>query len=137
LASDDDFSIGVVLVYYRTVMDASGVMDEVNLSGTCYPIYWDYTYGNRLFLASQYERVDIVNGLGTVTPTFFDTIGGEASQHGRMRITMEFPVNTSSVRLYVAPRSQGTEPAPNNFWGAVVGADTGTMKIETETGVSQ
>jgi len=134
-AGDDDFALGVVLVYYRTVL-AAGSADEVPLNGICYPIYWDYTFTSRLFLAAQYERVDIRDGLGTVAPTFFNTIGGDPALQGRMRITMDFPVNFESVRLQVAPRSSGKQPDPNNFWGAVVGADSGKLRIETETGVS-
>jgi len=133
--AEDDFAVGVVLVYYRTAFDTSGNSDERNLNGTCYPIYWDYTFGNRLFLAAQYERVDIRDGLGTVAPTFFNTIGG-TDQHGRMRITIDFPVNLENVRIHIAPRSMGKINAPNNFWGVVVGADSGRMKIETETGVT-
>src|SRR5204862_506716 len=73
--TDDDFAMGVVLVYYRSVIDTGGNSDEVNLSGTSYPIYWDFEFQNRLFLVAQYERVDIRDGLGTVAPTFFNTIG--------------------------------------------------------------
>src|SRR5439155_1635977 len=135
--TDDDFAMGVVLVYFRTVIDTGGNSDEVNLSGTSYPIYWDFEFQNRLFLGAQYERVDIRDGLGTVAPTFFNTIGGQTSLEGRMRIAMDFPVGSDSVRVYAAPRSMGKQTSPNNFWGTVVGADSGTMKIETETGVTQ
>ena len=136
-AADDDFAVGVVLVYFRTVFDQTGNSDETNLNGTSYPVYWDFEFSTRLFLGAQYERVDIRDGLGTVAPTFFNTIGGTPALEGRMRIAMDFPVGTDSVRLYVAPRSMGKQTSPNNFWGAVVGADSGTMRIETETGVAQ
>src|SRR5207249_3930605 len=53
----DDPAIAVTLIYYRTTFDTSGNSDEQSLNGTCYPIYWDYTFTNRLFLAAQYERV--------------------------------------------------------------------------------
>lgn len=131
----DDYAVGVLLTYYRTTFDAQSNSDEVNLNGTCYPIYWDYTFANRLFLAAQYERVDIRDGEGSVAPTFFNTIGGDPNLNGKMRIAMDFPINSETVRLYVAPRSMGTEVTPNNFWGTVVGADTGKMRIQTDTGV--
>ncbi len=136
-AQDDDFAMGVVLVYYRTILNQSGNSDETELNGTSYPIYWDFEFATRLFLGAQYERVDIRDGLGTVAPTFFNTIGGAPVEEGRMRIAMDFPVGSDSVRLYVAPRSMGKQTAQNNFWGVVVGADSGTMRIETETGISQ
>jgi hypothetical protein len=135
-AAEDDFAVGVILRYYQTTFDNSGNSDERNLNGTAYPIYWDYTFQNRLFLAAQYERVDIREGIGTVAPTFFNTIGGDAAQQGRMRVAMDFPVNQENVRVYVAPRSMGKAlPPVSYFWGTVVGADTGTMRVQTDTGV--
>lgn len=136
----DDPAFAVVLYYYQTFYDSSSRGDEKNLNGTSYPIYWDYLFSTRLFLAAQYERVDIRDGIGTVAPTFPNTItppGGDASLQGRQRIAMDFPVNAENVRLYVAPRDMGTEAAPNNFWGTVVGASTGTLRIQTDTGVDQ
>lgn len=132
----DEFAVGVILYYYRTALGSSGASDEVNLSGTCYPIYWDSTFTSRLYLGAQYERVDILQGTGTVAPTFPDVIGGDSSLHGRMRIAMDFPVNGESVRLYVAPRCMGWQDTPNNFWGTIVGADDGTLHMETDTGVT-
>ena len=132
----DDYAIGIVLYYYRTTDDDSGNSVETNLNGTIYPIYWDYTYVDRLYLASQYESVAITAGLGTVAPTFFDTIGGDSAYAGRMRVTIELPINGQVVRLHVAPRSMGITGAANTFWGTVVGADTGTMQIVTESGVN-
>ncbi len=134
----DDPAFAVVLLYYQTTFDTQGNSDEKNLSGTSFPIYWDYLYSARLFLAAQYERVDIREGIGTVAPTFPNTItppGGDPQLQGRQRITMDFPVNAENVRLYVAPRDMGTETDPNNFWGTVVGADTGSLRIQTDTGV--
>ncbi len=138
-AAKDDFAIGIVLVYYRTQFDANNNSNEANLNGTCYPIYWDYTFGFRLFLTAQFERADIRNGITSpsLDPTFFGNIGGDPAQEGRMRVTIDLPVNSNSVRLYTAPRSMGSAAAPNNFWGTVVGADTGTMRIDVENGVSK
>lgn len=139
-ATADDPAFAVILHYYQTFYDSSNGGDEKSLNGTSYPIYWDYLFSTRLFLASQYERVDIRAGIGTVAPTFPNTItppGGDASLQGRQRITMDFPVNGENVRLYVAPRDMGTEAAPNNFWGVVVGASTGSLQFQTDTGVNQ
>ncbi len=130
--ADDDFGIGVILTYYRTSLDAQGNSDEVDLAATAYPIYRDYTFDNRLFLGAQYEQVDIRNGIGTVAPTFYNTIGGDATLQGRMRITMDFPVGSESLRIETAPRSSGKIGSDNNFWGVVVGADTGTIRLDAE-----
>ncbi|MEP6756397.1 MAG: hypothetical protein ABJA67_12910, partial [Chthonomonadales bacterium] len=87
----DDFAIAVVIFYYQTTFDNNSNADEANLNGTCFPVYWDYTFGNRLFLAAQYERIDIRDGIGTVAPTFFNNIGGDPTLNGQMRIAMDFP----------------------------------------------
>ena len=50
--------------------------DETNLNGTSFPIYWDYTFSNRLFLGAQYERVDIRDGIGS---GIVMTLGADAS----------------------------------------------------------
>ncbi len=130
--TDDDYALGVILMHYQTAYDALGNSDEVDLNATGYPIYRDYTFDNRLFLGAQYERVDIRNGIGTVAPTFFNTIGGEPGEAGRMRITMDFPVGSEAVRVEAAPRSSGTDAQPNTLWGVVVGADTGTIRLEAD-----
>jgi len=130
--TDDDFGIGLILAYYRTALDAQGNSDETDLAATAYPIYRDYTFDNRLFLGAQYEQVDIRSGLGTVAPTFFNTIGGDAALEGRMRITMDLPVAAQSLRIETAPRSSGKIGAQNNFWGVVVGADTGTIRLDAD-----
>lgn len=134
--NDDDFAFASVLYYYQTTFDTQGNSDEVNLSGTSYPIYWDFNFSTRLFLAAQYERVDILQGQGAVAPTFFNTIGAP-DDNGRMRVAIDFPINLLNNRQYVAPRSMGKTDAPNNFWGVVVGADTGKVRIQTDTGVDQ
>lgn len=128
----DDFGLGVILLYYRTAMASGGVSDEIDLNATVYPIYRDYTLANRLFIGAQYEQVDIRSGIGSVAPTFFNTIGGDAGQEGRMRITMDFPIASEGLRLETAPRSSGRIGSPNNFWGVVVGADAGTIQIEAD-----
>ncbi|MGC8666927.1 MAG: hypothetical protein ACP5VE_02260 [Chthonomonadales bacterium] len=133
-AGQDDYALAVVLVYYKTVITSGGNSDETELNGICFPIYWDYTFQNRLFLGAQYERVDIQSGVGAVSPVFLNSVGGDANLHGMMRITIDFPVNLEVARLSVAPRSMGTATAPNNFWGTIIGADTGTVRIQTENG---
>jgi hypothetical protein len=131
----DDYSVAVVLEHYVTTFDTQGNSDEVSVNGTSYPIYWDYNFSTRLFLGAQYERVDLgvaAAGEGSVAPTFFDTIGGDPGLSGRMRIAIDFPLNFQNVRLYVAPRSMGTLDVPSTFWGVVVGADTGKIRIEAD-----
>lgn len=129
---NDDFGVALFLSYYRTTFDASGNSDELNVNGTGYPIYWDYTFTSRLFLGAQYERFDIgsdIAGEGSLAPGFFNTLGGDPGLESRMRITIDLPVQGESLRLWLAPRNSGTQQQPNNFWGVVVGADTGVVRI--------
>ena len=134
-AALDDPALAIVLVYYRTTLDASNISNELPLSGTCYPIYWDYTYTNRLFLGAQYERLDVRNGEGSIVPVFPNTLGGTDTS-GRMRITIDLPINYETVRLYTAPRQMGPLETPSTIWGSLIGADTGIVQLDTETGVS-
>ncbi len=144
--TSDDYGIAVILVYYATSVDANNVSNETNLSGTCYPIYWDYTYQNRLFLGAQNEQVSIVNGISSpsLAVDFLNTLGGNPSLNGMMRITMDFTVNLSRTTLYVAPRNMGhlenlevgQSGATGWVWGTVVGADTGKMHVDASNGVT-
>ncbi len=128
----DDYGVGCVFSHYTTAFDAQGNSDEVDKAGTVYPIYTDYTTTTRFFLGAQYERADIQDGVGSVAPTFFNTIGGDPTHAGRMRVVMDFPVNGLNSRLAMAPRAMGTLAAPRNFWGVVVGADSGVVRMEAD-----
>lgn len=118
----------VFLTYFQTTQTTNG-WDESLLSGTCYPVYWDYQL-NRLTLSPQYERVDIRVGSGSVVPSF---IGDETANQ---RLTIDFAVGTESVRLaYPSSKVQGSN-FQNDFFGVVYGLDNGSVKIELENGVS-
>jgi hypothetical protein len=144
--SDDAFGYGFTLIYYLTAFDAQGNSNEIPLSGTAYPVYWDYNFQNRLSLGLSYDQVLIgrpAPGEGSVAPIFFNALGGDTTLEGRMRVAVDFPINIENVRLYTAPRSMGKQKQPtqddpnppltfNNFWGAVVGVDTGKIHIEAD-----
>ncbi|HZT41215.1 MAG TPA: FlgD immunoglobulin-like domain containing protein [Chthonomonadaceae bacterium] len=117
--------VAVFLVYYQTTPTG----DEQDLSGTIYPIYWDYTFTNHLTFQSGTSVVAISNGFGTVAP-FLQNIGSPDT----MRIAMDFPINSEYVRVYFPANETGTESNPNDFSGVVVGADTGTLGVTFEGG---
>ncbi len=131
----DLYSVALVMYYYETTWNGTQ-SDETGLNAASYPIYWDYTYTARFNLGAQYERVQFgeggIDGIGTVTPGFPDTLGGDATLYSRMRVAVDMPVRAEYARFYVAPRSAGTLQNPNNFWGVVVGANSGTVKIEAD-----
>lgn len=120
----DNPGISIVLLHYQTTTDG----DEIPLNGVCYPIYWDYTQQNRLFLSAQYERIDIVDGEGTVAPLFIN-IGGA------QRVLLDLPLGGLYLRIPFAPGYGGTKNSPNNLYGAVLGLDSGTVHISSSLGV--
>lgn len=120
----DNPGISMVVMYYQTTADG----DEIPLNDVCYPIYWDYNQQNRLFLGAQYERIDIVDGEGTVAPLFIN-IGGA------QRVLIDLPLGGLHLRIPFAPGYGGTKTNPNNLYGAVLGLDSGTVHISSNIGV--
>jgi hypothetical protein len=127
-AQGDDSGAAIFLVYYRT--DNTG--DEFDLNGTANLVYWDYNFANRLFLPS-FETATITNGFGTVSP-FFSGIGGTDPFVDKMRVAIDIPVNKEYVRLYFPTGYTGTQAAPNDLSGVVVGADSGSVTVTYEGG---
>lgn len=120
----DNPGISIVVIHYQTTADG----DEVPLSDVCYPIYWDYNQQNRLFLGAQYERVDIIDGEGTVAPLFIN-IGGA------QRVLIDLPLGGLHLRIPFAPGYGGTKTNPNAVYGAVLGLDSGTIHVSSSLGV--
>jgi hypothetical protein len=120
----DNPGISIVLMYYLTTADG----DEIPLNGVCYPIYWDYNQQNRLFLGAQYERIDIVDGQGTVAPLFIN-IGGA------QRVLVDLPLEGLHLRIPFASGFGGTKTNPNNLYATVLGLDSGTVHIRNSLGV--
>lgn len=116
--------ISIVLIYYQTGADGN----ETPLNDVCYPTYWDYNQQNRLYLGAQYERIDIINGEGTVAPQFIN-IGGP------QRVLIDLPVAGLHLRIPYAAGYGGTKDSPNNLYGAVLGMDTGTVEVTSSLGV--
>lgn len=115
--------ISIVLLHYQTTPTG----DEIPLNDVCYPIYWGFDQ-QRLFLGAQYERVDIVDGEGTVAPLFI-SIGGA------QRVFIDLPLGGLHLRIPFAPGHGGTTANPNNLYGAVLGLDSGTVHIRSSLGV--
>lgn len=125
----DEKAVFIVFLTYFQAMQTTNGWDESLLSGTCYPVYWDYQF-NRLTLSPQYERVDIRVGSGSVVPSF---IGDETANQ---RLTIDFAVGTESVRLaYPSGKVQGAN-FQNDFFGAVYGLENGSVQIQLENGVN-
>lgn len=120
-AQGDDSGAAIFLVYYQTTTTG----DELDRNGTANLVYWDYSFINRLFLPS-FDIATITDGFGSVAP-FFTNIGGNPAD--KMRVAIDIPVNKEYVRIYFPAGETGTEEAPNDFSGVVVGADTGNLSV--------
>lgn len=121
-ATHPEDGAGVIELAYQTT--ATG--DEIDSSGTSYPIFYDNTFANRLTLSGGDAPVLIANGEGTTAP-YFTNIGSPPT----MRITMDFPFMGTSQRIFFPANEATTGTAANltfnDFYGVVVGSDTGTL----------
>ncbi len=110
----------VIVLYYNTTTTG----DEQDLSGVCNPVFYDYTYLNRLTLPGADTAIQIPNGEGYTAPEFINI--GVTPQ---MRVTMAFPLGGIATQLaYPANESAaGSGGAPSDFFGVCVGSDTGTL----------
>ncbi len=109
----------VVLLYYSTT--ATG--DEIDQSAVSNPVFYDYTYLNRLTLPGADTSIQIPSGEGYTAP-IFSNIG----VNPEMRVTMDFPVNGVYTRVpYPANASTTSTFTPNEFFGVTVGSDTGNL----------
>ncbi|MEN6642250.1 MAG: hypothetical protein ABFE08_07370 [Armatimonadia bacterium] len=122
-------SVMLITELYQTT--ATG--DETPLGGTAETHYWDDTY-----TIDQYaEEGNIITipaggstpGEGFLVPTFY-TIGGA------QRMTVQIDVNDLR-RYYPYPYGlRGFELGENNFYGAIVGGQTGTIDVTGGNGIT-
>ncbi len=113
--SGNDFGVFNLQSHYFEVK-ANG--DETLLKDTAYPIFWspDFT---RFFTAGQDDRMDILQGYGTITPNFPSTAFGGAPY----RVTIDVPVNEVTSRVYV-PAGNIARPGladVSNVYGTITG----------------
>ena len=118
--SGTDFGVFIVQAnYFSTALDGS----ETLMSGTCYPIFWDYNF-NRITPSIQDQRIDFSGAYGSVVPNFSDFYAGHP-----YRVTIDLPVLDELARVNVPAGGIATATsAENNLYGTVEGAPpiTGT-----------
>lgn len=117
----NDFGVFAIWVtYFETT--AGG--NEVLLSGTCFPIYWDSTFA-RLFTTGQDDRMDIAAAFGSVTPNLPDVFNVGSGPTQWYRATIDLPVLDQIARTIVPAGAIATaqNPTPKNFYGSVIGFD--------------
>jgi hypothetical protein len=117
----NDFGVFAIwLTYFETA--AGG--NEVLLSGTSFPIYWDSTFA-RLFTTGQDDRMDIAAAFGSVTPNLPDVFNVGSGPTQWYRATIDLPVLDQVARAVVPAGAVATaqNPTPKNFYGTVIGFD--------------
>jgi hypothetical protein len=119
--------VAITLLNFQTTPTG----DELDLSGSCYPVYYDYTFTNRLALNSADVQIPIIGGQGDTAPTF-DGLGETA----QTELAMDFPILGTVQRIFF-PANVNTQPAPNftpnDIFGVVVGT-TPTAVAGGQTG---
>ncbi|HZH99145.1 MAG TPA: hypothetical protein VEX38_09260, partial [Fimbriimonadaceae bacterium] len=113
LAGQDFGVFDVSATYFET--QAGG--NEVLLSGTSYPVFWDVTF-NRIFPSAQEDQMPISGAYGSVTPNLPNLYAGQP-----YRATVDIPVSDRIARAYLPAGAVATaeSPIPNDFYGTVVG----------------
>jgi hypothetical protein len=112
--------------------------NEILLSGTSYPIFWEgETLLNRVFPSSQEDRMDIGGAYGAVGPNFPDLNGGQP-----YRVTVDLPVADQLQRVYLPAGAIATasNPSEKDFYGTVVGVtrETGdTLRVRINVNGTQ
>jgi len=117
----NDFGVFAVWVtYFETAPGGN----ELLLSGTCFPIYWDSTFA-RLFTTGQDDRMDIAGAFGSVTPNLPDVFNVGSGPTQWYRATIDLPVLDQIARAIVPAGAIATaqSPTPKNFYGTVIGFD--------------
>lgn len=129
-AGTSDFGVfDLPVTYFETL--AGG--NEILLSGTSYPIFWNELF-QRFFAASQDERIDIAGAYGSVAPNF-PNFGGAIPY----RVAVDIPVQDRISRVYLPAGAiaTGANPAPKNFYGTIVGASNqGSLKVRLTYGAT-
>lgn len=130
----------ILLVYYNTTTTG----DEQNLNGVVNPVYWDYTYTNRLVLSNGNAQEQIVNGFASASP-FFTGIGDSKTGDLTQRLAIDLPVSSSQakptqpggneyVRVYFPANEESIGGKPTDFSGVYVGALSGDLRVSFNGG---
>ncbi len=113
-----------VFAIWATYFETAAGGNEILLSGTSFPIYWDSTFA-RLFTSGQDDRMDIAGAFGSVTPNLPDVFNAGGGTTQWYRATVEIPVGDQIGRTIVPAGAIATaaQPTPKNFYGVVIGFD--------------
>ncbi len=130
LAGPDFGVFDVSATYFET--QAGG--NEVLLSGTSYPIFWDRAF-DRVFPSAQEDQMPIAGAYGSVTPNLPDLYAGQP-----YRCTVDIPVGDRVARAYLPAGAIATaaQPIAKNFFGTVIGIPTGAViRVRAVIGATQ
>lgn len=113
-------SVALITELYETLSDG----DERPFGGTAKTTYWNYAYDTELY-AEEGNTISIPSsgttpGEGFLLPTFYN-IGGA------QRITVQIDVAGLRGEYLYPYNVRGFEAGENNFYGAIAGANAGTL----------
>lgn len=119
-------AVGLICELYETLPDG----DEDPFGGQARTVYWNDAFDIQLY-AEEGNIIEIppggtTPGEGFLLPTFFN-IGGP------QRVTVQVDV-AGLRRYYPFPYGmRGFDPGENNVYGAILGADSGSLDVQSAT----
>jgi hypothetical protein len=126
--SGSDFGVFLVETHY---FKTTGANNEILLSGTSYPIFWEGNSNpNRVFPSAQEDRMDIAGAYSAVVPNLPNLNAGKP-----YRAIVDIPVGDQLERVYLPAGAVATATTPkeNTFYGTVIGAP-GTLHVKATVG---
>lgn len=112
--SGNDFGVfGIQAHAFETSLNGNESLSRE----TSFPIFWspDFT---RIFATAQDDRIDIVQGFGSVVPNFVDAFGGQP-----YRVTVDVPVRDQLARVFLPAGAATTGATTNDIYGTINGVD--------------
>lgn len=125
-----DFGVFLIEAHY---FSTSGNGNEILLSGTSFPIFWEgQDFLNRVFPSAQEDRMDIAGAYGSVVPNLLNLHSGQS-----YRAISDVPVQDQVARTYLPAGAIATasNPTENTFYGTLLGA-SGTLRVRVKLGAT-
>lgn len=116
-SGSDDYGVFDIWIHFFETRPNG---DEILLSGTSFPIFWEPSF-NRFSTSAQDDRVSIAGAFGDVAPNFPNQFNNP------YRVAVDIPVQDQLTRVYLPAGAiaTATNPTPNDFYGTVVGSGIG------------
>jgi hypothetical protein len=112
-----DFGVFLIEVHYFDTLKNG---NELLLTGTSFPIFWEGTnFLNRIFPSAQEDRLDIAGAYGSTVPNFPSNIQNGQPYRGIADIAVQDKLQR--VYLPAGAIAKATDPVESTFFGTVIG----------------